>query len=98
MSLYPVIEAALIGVIGIVSVYHVIRIVMPRFIEGARASVAQRLGRGVSATSWRYAVASKARHAAPESACGTGCSSGCHGCSVAARTGTSASSGDQTLR
>ena len=95
MNLYPVLEAALIGVIGIVSVYHVMKIVMPRFVEGTRASVAQRLGRGAAAASWRHAIASKVRHAAPESACGTGCGGGCHGCSVAARSGTPVSSNDQ---
>lgn len=98
MTVYTILETAIIGLIGVVSAYHVMRMLMPRMIDRARMSVALRLGRSADATSWRHAVAAGARNVAPENACGAGCNSGCNGCSVAARASTLVPADEQSSR
>jgi hypothetical protein len=98
MNVYPILEIALIGLIGALSLYQVMKVVMPRVLQGARASVAQRLGRGATAASWRHALAVRVRDAVPEAACGAGCGGGCNGCSVAASARTPVRTGDEAAR
>ncbi|UCH47005.1 MAG: hypothetical protein JSU95_12985 [Betaproteobacteria bacterium] len=98
MNLYSVLEVALIGLIGIVSVYHVMKTMMPRVVHGARASVVLRLGRGVGAASWRRALAVKVHEVRPQPDCGAGCGSGCNGCSVAVQAGKPLPTDDQPVR
>lgn len=98
MNVYPILEIAVIGLIGAVSLYHLMKVVMPRALHGARASVAQRLGRGATAASWRHALASRVRDAVPEAACGAGCGGGCNGCSVAQHASTPVPGDEQALR
>ncbi len=98
MNLYAVLEPALIALIVAVSLYHVMKLVMPRIVQDARTSVARRLGRGAGAASWRNTLASRMRDVVPENACGAGCGGGCNGCSVAAKAGTPVRTGDETAR
>lgn len=97
MTFYTVLETAIIGLIGVVSAYHVMKMLMPRMVDRARVSVALRLGRRADVASWRHAVAAGARNAVPENDCG-GCNSGCNGCSVATRVSALVHADEQTLR
>jgi hypothetical protein len=83
MSLYPIFELAMVVLIAAVSLYQAIKVLMPRAVGSARARVALRLSSGAGAAGWRHALAVKVGKEAPQSACDTGCSSGCNGCSVA---------------
>jgi hypothetical protein len=98
MNVYAFLEPALIALIVAVSLYHVMKLVMPRVLHGARTSVALRLSRGAGAASWRNTLASRMRDVVPENACGAGCGGGCNGCSVAASAGTPVRTGDETVR
>jgi hypothetical protein len=95
MNLYGVLETGLIVVIGAVSAYQVIKLLMPRLLQGARASLAKRLNRGGQG-SWRDRLAATVRGAEPSGSCGSGCGGGCNSCRLATRVHPPLSSDDNS--
>jgi hypothetical protein len=78
MSSYALIETIVVGLIGLVCGYQVMKILMPRLTYRLRASIANRLVRGQGEASILPAQSET-------NACGAGCASACNGCGVAAR-------------
>ena len=83
MNLYHAIETGFIMLIGVLSVYSAVRLLMPRVVAQVHTSIARRLERSPS-RSWRRRIANRVRAAVPNAGCGSGnCSSGCSGCNLA---------------
>ena len=99
MSLYTFLETTIIVLVGVISAYHVMKMLMPRAVGRARASLALRLGRGADAASRRRALAVKVRgDTAHAAACDAGCGSGCSTCSIALQTRRSMPADEQATR
>ena len=84
MNLYHLIETGLIVLIGALSVYYAIRLLMPSLVTRVTVSIARWLDRCPSG-SWRRKMASRVHAAVPNGGCGSKCGGGCNGCGLAAR-------------
>ncbi|HUU71941.1 MAG TPA: DUF6587 family protein [Burkholderiales bacterium] len=81
MSSYALLETVIVGVIGLISAWQVMKILMPRTTQGLRTSIATRLN---LVQGERHLPATGPSEAG-SSGCGVGCGSACNGCGVAAR-------------
>lgn len=81
MSSYAVVETVVVILIGLVSAYQVMRVLMPRATQRLHAVIATRVdarrGGGRS-------LATRLNDAGAGSGCAIGCGSGCNGCIAAA--------------
>ena len=84
MNLYHVIETGLIVLIGALSVYYAIRLLMPSLVTRVTIAIASWLDRGPSG-SWARKIASRVRATLPTGGCVSKCGDGCNGCGLAAR-------------
>ena len=84
MSFYSFLETSVILIIGVLSMYQVMNILVPRVTHRMRTSIALRLSRAPG-SHWRSALATRLGGATPASGCSAGCGGGCNGCSIAAR-------------
>jgi len=82
VNFYSVLESGVIAVIGVFSVYQVVRLLLPRSVDRSRAFVVRWLARS-PAGSWRQKLAARVNGVAPAGGCGMGCSSGCDRCGLA---------------
>ncbi len=82
MSSYAVVETVVVILIGLVSAYQVMRVLMPRATQRLRAVIATRVHarRGGGGRS----LATRLNDAGAVSGCAIGCGSGCNGCIAAA--------------
>jgi hypothetical protein len=79
VNAYAYLEMIIVGVIGLFSAYHVMKLLMPRAVRGITLSMATRFGL------WPRALARDPSTMKPAGGCASGCGDGCNGCAVAAR-------------
>lgn len=87
MSTYAAIESIFVAVIALLSVFHVLKLVVPGSMQIVRMRVADRLSRMSNHGSRLSSLAASLRVDGPSRSCATGCGSGCNGCGVATRAG-----------
>jgi hypothetical protein len=85
MSSYVVFETVIVALVGLVSAYQVIKLLMPRTADGFRASIANALMRAPGGMRLQ-ALATSSPEPGPARGCAVACGGGCHGCAIAART------------
>jgi hypothetical protein len=87
MSIYTAIESIVVAVLALVSVFYVLKLIVPGPMQSIRNRLADRLSRMAGHSSALSSLAAQLRVEDPSRDCATGCSSGCDGCSVAGRAG-----------
>ncbi len=78
MSLYSFLEVALLQLIGVFSLYYLLKALMPRVIQRACVSIERWLNGGRT-TRWQDVLAKRAVDTTLSSGCGVGCAA-CNGC------------------
>ena len=97
MSSYVVFETVIVALVGLISAYQVIKLLMPRTADGFRASIANVLMRAPGGMR-PHALATTPSDSGPASGCAVACGSGCHGCAIGARTDSSLADQQQSSR
>jgi hypothetical protein len=85
MSTYAAIESIVVAVIALVSVFYVLKIIVPGPMQAMRIRVADWLGRTANEGSRLSVLVNRLRVDDASQGCATGCDSGCNGCHVARR-------------
>jgi hypothetical protein len=75
MSSYAVVEAILVILIGLVSAYQVMKVLMPRAMKRVRARIVNRLNGGPA-----HSLPTDLPDSGAASGCGVGCGDACNGC------------------
>ena len=84
MSTYAAIESIVVAVIALVSLFYVLKVIVPGPMQAMRMRVADRLGRTANEGSRLSVLVDRLRVDGASQGCATGCDSGgCNGCSVA---------------
>lgn len=81
MSSYAVVETIVVILIGLVSAYQVMRVLMPRATQRLHAVIATRVD---ARRGGEHSLATRLNDAGAVSGCAIGCGSGCNGCIAAA--------------
>lgn len=79
MSSYAVFETVIVSLVALVSIYQVMKVLLPRTMQRLRASIVNRRngGRGDE-----RALATGLPDPGASSGCGVGCGSACNGCGI----------------
>jgi len=85
MSTYAAIESIVVAVVALVSVFYVLKVIVPGPMQAMRFRVADWLGRTANQGSRLSVLADRLRVDGASHGCATGCDSACNGCSVASR-------------
>jgi hypothetical protein len=86
MNIYAAIESVVVAVMALVSVFYVLKLVVPGPMQSIRRRVADRLGRLAGHNRSLRSLADRLRVDGSSGGCATGCESGgCNGCHVASR-------------
>lgn len=80
MSSYAVVETIVVILIGLVSAYQVMRVLMPRATQRLHAVIATRVD---ARRGGEHSLAARLNDAGAVSGCAIGCGSGCNGCIAA---------------
>lgn len=87
MSTYAAIESIVVALIALVSMFYVLKIIVPGPMQTIGNRVANRLSRMASHGSRLSSLAASLRVDGPSRGCATGCGSGCNGCGITTRAG-----------
>lgn len=87
MSTYAAIESIVVAVIAMVSVFYVLKLIVPGPMQIVRMRVADRLSRMANHGGRLSSLAASLRVEGPSRGCATGCGSGCNGCGITTRAG-----------
>ena len=83
MSTYAAIESIVVAMIALVSVFYVLKVIVPAPMQAVRIRVADWLGRTANQGSRLSVLVDRLRVDGASQGCATGCDSGCNGCHVA---------------
>lgn len=85
MSIYVVIENAVVVLVAIVSLYFALRALMPSTLSRAQSMLAEWLDRP-QRSQWARALSRRLSTKATVSGCAVGCGSACNGCGDSSKT------------